>query len=122
MASMITVTLLIDAGDTAIAEQTIHKILEQFVDGDIIDFATERVAKSNMVIDDMIVNETYAAGDFSQDWVIFSAEKNKNNTNGYWSDEYGWTDKDLATFYDSEYVKMPEGVDDAVLLMRRMIK
>lgn len=122
MAYIVTAKILVDEINDLYADSIVHKLLEQFVGGDIIDFSTERVAPCNTVIDDSITNETYAAGDFTQSWVIYSEKEAEKNGEGYWSDECGWTCLDLATIYDSENVKLPSDSEDAVLIMRNSVQ
>lgn len=118
MAYVVVAKILVDADHDVNADKMVHSLLEQSIGGAFIDFSTERVAKTNLVIDNSITNGIYAVGDFSQSWVIFSPSNNEIHGSGYWSNEYGWTDKDLATIFDSEDVSLPVGVDDAVLMMR----
>lgn len=120
MAYIVTATLLIDEANELDAYSTFLGLVEPFVGASVIDFSSERISKTNTVIDDLVTNGTYQAGDFESGWVIFSPTKNQIRSKGYWSEEYGWTDKDLATIYGPEEVKMPEGVDDAVLMMRNV--
>lgn len=121
MAYVVTAKILMDANDDVQADKIVRFLLERSLGGAFIDFSTEGVAKTNLVIDDSIANETYEAGDFSRSWVIFSPSKNEINENGYWSKEYGWTDKDLATIFDYEDVSLPADVNDAILMMRDCI-
>ena len=99
MAKIITAKILVD-------DDFNEKMLEAFLERkrEIIDFSTSRAESVNVVIDDSIVNGTYAVGDAFNDWLVFRSGFDPEVS--YWSSEYGWDCFDLATRFDST-VEMP---------------
>ncbi len=99
MAKIITAKILVD-------DDFNEKMLEVFLESEqaIFDFSTSRAESVNVVIDDSIVNGTYAVGDAFNDWLVFRSGFDPEVS--YWSSEYGWDCFDLATRFDST-VEMP---------------
>jgi hypothetical protein len=114
MAHLVRLNILVDDENEASVCDGINEMLrvaQQPVEEDgkswIVDWALDNVRPTLTELDDSIVNETYAEGDFIRDWVAFSEAQAKcspeDGNLGFWSNEYGWTTLDLATKFDGSF-------------------
>lgn len=98
MAKIITLQLLLDTNDQRVTDDMFDEILAAYpmiIDHDIINDVP--VCHE---LEDMIVNETYEAGDAFKSWVVYSPRTDDVNGDGcYYSETYGWSSYDLATRY-----------------------
>ena len=117
MARIFTIKFLVDEQDEEVANDRLNDLLlaaktdSEDDDFRVLDFHIAGSTDINTSMEDSIVNETYAPGDFVLDWVIYSrSEFEANDGFGYWSNDYGWTSFDLATRFGGQSIEqMPDG-------------
>lgn len=106
MAYMVRLGLLIDAADEEEAYQLALRCAQAVRQADeggrIVDLQVGSTRRTNPALDDSIANDSYGQGDAFSDWIIFSrSEAMASDGAGYWSNEYGWTTRNLATRFAS---------------------
>lgn len=123
MAKIVTLKILVDdAGesDEAIEELVKTALMSSQPDNGVLDYLVAAIEPIRDELGDSLVNETYQTGDAFNSWLIYSASEAKasNNNDGFWSYQYGWTSRDLATRLEPIAREMPHCVgDDAVMII-----
>lgn len=99
---IITLKLLVDEAELAAHGRTVDSYITALVASAgktengtaIIDHSVESEDFACTELEDSVVNDTYAPGDFARSWL---ATEDKRGDNSYWSNQYGLCNKDLAT-------------------------
>jgi hypothetical protein len=100
---IITLKLLVDEAELAAHGRTVDSYITALVASAgqtengtaIIDHSVESEEIACTELEDSVVNDTYAPGDFARNWL--AAADDKRGDNRYWSYRYGLGSKDLAT-------------------------
>ena len=99
---IVTLKLLVDEAELAAHGRTVDSYITALVASAgktengtaIIDHSIESEDFACTELEDSVVNDTYAPGDFVRNWL---ATEYKQGDNSYWSNQYGLCNKDLAT-------------------------
>lgn len=124
MAKIVTVTLLLDVFSDGEAVDMVSAMCGvRQLKGLMVDYQVQTVDEVAPELADSIVNETYVAGEFAANWVFFSpseaATEPDDPLHGYWSNEYGWTSRDLASRFEPVlFCNRPMSRGDDVVFLR----
>lgn len=104
MAYIATIKVLIDKeGDPVKNTEAIM----QGIKYDVIDWSVHDINTVNETINDAIANDTYTLSDGFASYVLVSTNPKRTMEESFWSIEYGWTDYNLATRFDSTVTSIP---------------
>ncbi|ABM39502.1 hypothetical protein [Polaromonas naphthalenivorans] len=126
MAKIVNLQVLIDGdNDEEITEFLRVALMTARPDGsstiEILDFHVASIDQPTDELTDSIVNETYLTGQAFDSWLIYSASEAKATgepNDGYWSYQYGWTSRDLATRFEPVARDMPHSAgNDACMII-----
>ena len=102
---IVTLTLLVDVIECTAEGENLKQYIEKMVASAgktengtaIIDSSIESEDFACTELEDSVVNDTYAPGDFMRNWLAADAKRGDNR---YWSNGYGLGSKDLATRFN----------------------
>lgn len=114
MAFIMKLQIVADIPTEYVAEKLIRQLLNDYdavVDVDVTDIKPLEAS-----VEDAIVNETYESGEAFAAFIYYSPKQGNQAGNGFWSNEYGWTTRDLASrfsmfdgvpkYYDADDVEI----------------
>lgn len=122
MAKIVTVSLVVDEDNDDIIERGLSVLFEHAERDWLIDWRYTDSTPLPVALADAIVNDTYGPGDAFELFVYFSAHEafESGNGSGFWSNEYGWTTRDLATRFTAgelaAFHAPHSGADDVVVM------